>query len=344
MVYQTKSINERICLLCFEVYRQSKELFKQHELEEEKSKYLPDLSTVINNQYTRLKNEALQSSISDIESLYEKAEEIGSGGHGRVIKIRDKHSGVFFAAKIISSQNEEEKETIRNEFALTKLSAHSNIIEYHLLYECDTEFWIIQELMDFSLTWILNRNHPIEEDFALYILKQVLDGLRFIHSNFRIHRDIKSDNILMDFNGSVKIGDLGLAAQLTTDAQIRKTLAGTICWIAPEIMEEESYDMKVDIWAFGILCIELIDGEPPFFRNPLKTIIRNTLSGSIQIKNKDYVSREFIKMVDLCLQINPITRATSKELLELPIFQNITKPDDFNKFLKNRLRQNKRLN
>ena len=198
--------------------------------------------------------------------------------------------------------------------------------------------------MDFSLTWILRKNDPVQEKFAIFILKQVLEGLRFIHSNFRIHRDIKSDNILLDFNGNAKIGDLGLAAQLTTETQIRKTIAGTVCWLAPEIMEERNYDMKVDIWAFGILCIELIDGQPPFFREPIKTIIRNTLSGSIHVKNEESVSKSFLKMIDLCLQINPESRASSKDLLELPIFQEVVKPDNLNDYILTRLRQNKKLN
>ena len=286
----------------------------------------------------------MQSSVSEIEDLYTQEEEIGSGGQGRVIKVRDKCTGKLYAAKIITLEYEEDKDTIRNEFALTKLSAHPNIIQYHLLYECDSEFWIIQELMDFSLTWILRKNDPIRENFAVCILKQVLQGLRFIHSNFRIHRDIKSDNILLDFNGNAKIGDLGLAAQLTTDAQIRKTIAGTVCWLAPEIMEEQSYDMKVDVWAFGILCIELVDGEPPFFRSPIKTIMRNTFSGPIRVKNEEFFSRDFIKMIELCLQINPDSRASSKDLLELPIFQDASRPDNFSEYIMARLRLNKKLN
>ena len=102
--------------------------------------------------------------------------------------------------------------------------------------------------------------------------------------------------------------------------------------------------MKVDVWAFGILCIELVDGEPPFFRSPIKTIMRNTFSGPIRVKNEEFFSRDFIKMIELCLQINPDSRASSKDLLELPIFQDASRPDNFSEYIMARLRLNKKLN
>jgi serine/threonine protein kinase len=313
------------------------------EQEEEKIKNLPNLSTVINKKYKTLKASALYSTISSFESDYIKLKEIGSGGSGRVFRVRQKNSDLEFAAKLFHLDYEEEKEKIREEFALTKLSTHSNIVQHHLLCEDESEFCIIQELMDFSLTGILKKNSPIPEVYSLFILKEVLEGLKFIHSNFRIHRDIKSDNILMNYSGDIKIGDLGFAAQLTLENQSRNTVAGTPCWLAPEICTEQPYDMKVDIWAFGVVCIELIDGEPPFFRNPLQTILRKTINGRISLKNKDQVSEKFNEMIQHCLQVLPEDRLSAKDLLDLPIFRNISKPADFSGFLKKRLMMNNRL-
>lgn len=250
--------------------------------------------------------------------------------------MNDKETSKSYAAKIINLTYEEDRQLIRNEFVLTKLSTHRNVIMYHLLYEIDNEMWIIQDLMDTNLTSLLLRRNPIPEKYAITILKNILEGLRFIHSNFRIHRDIKSDNILINFSGEIKICDLGFAAQLTNEDQQRSTLAGTPCWLAPEILVLKPYDMKVDIWAFGIICIELIDGEPPMFRNSMELIMRNTLESEIAPKNKSAVSQDYLHMLACCLQKDPTARISSKSLLELPIFANSEEPSDFSEFVKTR--------
>ena len=267
---------------------------------------------------------------------YNKIKRIAGGGFGEVYLVEDKENSKRYAAKILILNYEEDKNLIRNEFVLTKLSARKNVIMYHLLYEIDNEMWIIHDLMDTNLTSLLLRRNPIPEKYAIVILKNILEGLRFIHSNFRIHRDIKSDNILINFSGEIKICDLGFAAQLTNEDQQRKTLAGTPCWLAPEILLLQPYDMKVDIWAFGIICIELIDGEPPMFRNSMDLIMRNTLESEITPKNKSAVSQDYLDMLACCLKKNPVSRISSKSLLELPIFASSQKPSDFPEFLKTR--------
>lgn len=275
---------------------------------------------------------------------YEKIKRIAGGGFGQVYEVEDKVTGKKFAAKIMSLVYEDDRQLIKNEFVLTKLSTHENIINYHLFYEIDDEIWIIQDLMDINLTSLLAKKNPIPEKFALIILKSILEGLRFIHSNFRIHRDIKSDNILLNFTGEIKICDLGFAAQLTSEDQQRKTLAGTPCWLAPEILTSSPYNMKVDIWAFGILCIELIDGEPPMFRNSLEMIMKNTLESEITLRNKSSVSQEYLTMLSRCLDKNSDTRISSKSLLELPLFSEVKKTEDFVEFIQQRHKQVNRYN
>ena len=88
----------------------------------------------------------------------------------------------------------------------------------------------------------------------------MLQGLESLHRRRQLHRDLKSDNVLLSMEGDVKIADFGFAIQLTKDILNRKSLVGTPAWMAPELIKKELYDEKVDIWSLGMVAIELVEG------------------------------------------------------------------------------------
>ncbi|KAM3669111.1 serine/threonine-protein kinase PAK 3-like [Ammospiza maritima maritima] len=104
----------------------------------------------------------------------------------------------------------------------------------------------------------------LSEDEMAAISRECLQGLDFLHSNDVIHRDVKSDNILLRTDGSVKLADFGLATQLTPEQSRRCSVTGTPWWMAPEVVTGQPYGPKVDIWSFGIVGIEMIEQEPPY--------------------------------------------------------------------------------
>ncbi|XP_037980021.1 serine/threonine-protein kinase PAK 3-like [Motacilla alba alba] len=96
------------------------------------------------------------------------------------------------------------------------------------------------------------------------VCRECLQGLAFLHANQVIHRDIKSDNILLGRDGSVKLADFGLCALLSPGQSKRRSVVGTTCWMAPELVRGEPYGPKVDTWSLGIVGIEMAKGEAPY--------------------------------------------------------------------------------
>ena len=137
-------------------------------------------------------------------------------------------------------------------------------------------------------------------------------GLHYLHSNNIIHRDIKSDNILTDKDGEVKLADFGYAAQLTSERAARSSKVGTLCWMAPELIRgERRYGTGIDIWSFGIFAFELAEGDPPYIREPQSRVMINIITQEPpKISNR--WSEGFRDFVAACLTTDPERRPSAE--------------------------------
>lgn len=260
---------------------------------------------------------------------------IGEGGVGQVYKVENKETRRKLAAKICKSS---EKKAITQEIKLQALSKHPNIVEYIETFFYKKELWIVLELMTGSLTSILEETMEIEwsENDIIFVINQVLKGLAYLHSQNRIHRDIKSDNILVDLKGNVKIGDLGSAASLTTEKQKRKTVVGTPYWMAPEIIKRLPYGPKADIWSVGIVIFEICENEPPFFEmEPLQALLSISVSPAPRLKEPENYSKEFCHLLETMVERDVGIRASADlGLMHLAFKKRIGTKSEFSGFLR----------
>lgn len=248
---------------------------------------------------------------------------IGNGSSGSIFMVEKHQTHEHFAVKLVNPRKPHERDLILNEIKLTQNSTCQNIIAYFDCYDYEG-IWIIEELMACSLTdLILDRPEQIPEPLIGYILHEVLSGLLFLHSKNRMHRDIKSDNILISHKGEIKIADLGFAAQLSQDRQARNTFAGTLLWMPPEILKREEYGVKIDIWSLGIVAIELAEGEPPHYVEGQHEVISKIINhAAYSLKNPENWSLDFNNFVKLMLVKDPNERASCEVLLSHPFILN----------------------
>ncbi|CAB3397587.1 unnamed protein product [Caenorhabditis bovis] len=193
--------------------------------------------------------------------------QIGEGSTGIVEAAYKISTRQIVAVKKMNLKKQQRRELLFNEVSILREYHHPNIVQLFSSHLVNDELWVVMEFMEAgSLTDIVTATRMTEPQIAT-ISKQVLGALEFLHSRRVIHRDIKSDSILLKRDGTVKLSDFGFCGQLSEEVPKRRSLVGTPYWTAAEVIAREPYDTRADIWSFGIMLIEMVEGEPPYFND-----------------------------------------------------------------------------
>jgi serine/threonine protein kinase len=200
--------------------------------------------------------------------------------------------------------------------------SHENIIKL-LGSEINNEelFLYMEYVSGGSLRSLLDIFGGFNEKLIQKYLSQILQGLKYLHNLGIIHRDLKCANILLDPSGKVKISDFGCSKQIISQSknELLQSLKGTLPWMAPEVVCQNKYDMKADIWSLGCLVLEMLTAKIPWgkMENYMQAILKigrtnNTpdIPDNISINLKDFIQQ--------CLCRDPLQRKTVDELLMHP--------------------------
>eukprot|EP01061_Rhynchopus_euleeides_P006794 TRINITY_DN15818_c0_g5_i1.p1 TRINITY_DN15818_c0_g5~~TRINITY_DN15818_c0_g5_i1.p1 ORF type:complete len:427 (+),score=172.72 TRINITY_DN15818_c0_g5_i1:280-1560(+) len=264
------------------------------------------------------------------QHVFSKLRKLDAGSQGEVYRAINEKGTAVALKKIFIKDHKKEIPALENEISMLKSSRHPNIINYYSCHRKENTLWIAMELMNGGkLTDLIEEGYKFKEEEVSFIMKEALKGLLYLHKTGRIHRDIKSDNVLLNTDGRVKLGDFGFCAMITEGrAAKRKTVVGTPYWMAPEVIKGDPYDQKADLWSLGIMGLELCDGEPPLMSlPPMRALYVIVTQKAPRMKTRNKWSRECVDFIECTLQKDPRNRPTASDLLKHPFMRKAAAVD-----------------
>lgn len=253
---------------------------------------------------------------------------IGMGSFGQVIKAINIDSGKIFAVKrlFFNPENFHQQTFINSllqEVSILQRLKHPHIVRYLGSETVSENYCLYMEyLSGGSLSKLIYKVGALAEVTVKAYVKQIVKGLAYLHENGIIHRDLKSDNLLLDSNGKIKLCDFGCSKRYENDVNesgIVNSMKGSLPWMAPEVMKQGGYGRKADIWSLGCVVIEMLTGKPPWgeAENQVMLMMKVVVYNE-QPQMPANISDECKNFISMCLHRDPTLRKSAKELLTQP--------------------------
>ena len=255
---------------------------------------------------------------------YKIIEILGQGSFGSAYKVINKNNNYIYAIKriLLKGTNNEEIKAIQNEAKILSSINSEYIVKYYDSFSDNESFNIVMEYCDgLDLRKYIDEhkvtNKLIEKDLVYHIISDICKGLKEIHNKKLIHRDLKPDNLFLTKDLKVKIGDFGIAKQLNNVNEYAKTKAGTMLYMAPEIINGEKYNNKVDIWALGCIIHELCTLKFCFESNSINGLVDKIINSNHEQINIKVYGNDLQNLINSLLNIDYKKRPTVEEILKI---------------------------
>lgn len=271
---------------------------------------------------------------------YKLTKTLGAGSFGIVRRAKNletnEHVAIKILLKVALMENHVPLSKIYDELRILARVNHENIIGFKEWYESENKFYIVTEQATGGELFdrIIKKGKFTEND-AIKVIYQVLKAVSYLHSNDIIHRDIKPENILYltkNHDSRVVLADFGIAKQLSSSTQTLHTAAGSLGYVAPEVLTNEGYGKPCDIWSLGVVTYTLLSGEAAFEAKSVSSFLDDCVAHETPVSFKGYhwehisdLAKDFILKA---LALDPKTRPTAKELLEHDWIVNVVENDE----------------
>ena len=249
-------------------------------------------------------------------------QELGHGSFGYAYKVLNKGDHKLYVIKRILIKNAKEGEIkeIENEANILSSINNDNIVKYVDSFSDNESFNIVMEFCEgLDLRKLINehkeKNALISKHLIYHIISNICLGLKEIHKNNLIHRDLKPDNLFLTGDYKIKIGDFGIAKKLKSKNEYAKTQTGTLLYMAPEIINDQKYNNKVDIWALGCIIYELCTLNFCFENTSIKKLIYTINESSYKKIDENIYGNEMQKLINLLLNKEYKKRPDAEQIL-----------------------------
>ena len=284
--------------------------------------------------------------------MYQQIEDItllrllGKGSYGEVYLSLKQNAKKLFATKKVKRKKTDDEMTkyFKNEINILRILNHPNIVKLEEIKMDENNYYIVMEyinggeLSDYLKKYIEKYGKPFSEEIVQYLMKQIISALIYIHDLNIIHRDLKLENIMVDFDNEkdkeelnmmkakIKIIDFGFAIMLSSKFSLTNSAVGTFMYMDPKILKEfdnqvlvdksRGYGKEVDIWSLGCICYQLFRGKYPFEAKTFEELVGKIDKGKYRLPTT--ASREIISFLDKMLKYKGKDRLSAKELINEP--------------------------
>ncbi|XP_042556462.1 serine/threonine-protein kinase Nek1 isoform X2 [Dipodomys spectabilis] len=251
---------------------------------------------------------------------YVRLQKIGEGSFGKAVLVKSSEDGRQYVIKEIniSKMSSKEREESRREVAVLANMKHPNIVQYRESFEENGSLYIVMDYCEGGdLFKRINAQKGLffQEDQILDWFVQICLALKHVHDRKILHRDIKSQNIFLTKDGTIQLGDFGIARVLNSTVELARTCIGTPYYLSPEICENKPYNNKSDIWALGCVLYEMCTLKHAFEAGNMKNLVLKIISGSFPPVSSHY-SYDLRNLLSQLFKRNPKDRPSVNSILE----------------------------